>query len=442
MLSGVSGAAFPAVNGAIVFQSTRAATASGCHFGGTDELFVKQATGPGTVGQLDCTGSTDRHPFVSPDGSKVIFASNRDDGVDFELFTVPLLTDGTASGTPVDVSQNLPNGASDDYPSWAPASPGSQDRIIFQSTRGGGQPELYTEDLSSPGSVAPVFTQTQTFSDTEPVYDPSNANEIAFVRTSGSGTSQIYTYDFVTHALVDVSASDGDQSANDSKPDFAPTLDGHGLQVIVFQSDRPTPNATNGPCVGTQLYTMTDQAGSPIKPVFQQLAGSPPRPDGAQICATSKDSQTVATGVKVAAENPVFSPDGTQVAFDQLASPDGAGTTQDVFTAYSVPCPGGVAQTSALVDLTPNFATDQAPSWAPVTPGVNTPEAPSPLLMPLAGVGVVGGAVALRRRRRPGSSRSLAGRGPGAVSTGAPHGQPAASPPDDPRDQPAIAPTT
>ena len=204
VLSGVSGAAFPVINGAIVFQSTRAATATGCHFGGTDELFVKQATGPGTVGQLDCTGSTDRHPFVSPDGSQVIFASNRDDGVDFELFTMPLLTDGTASGTPVDVSQNLPNGASDDYPSWAPASPGSLNRIIFQSTRGGGQPELYTEDLSSPGSVAPVFTQTQTFSDTEPVYDPSNANEIAFVRTSGSGKSQIYTYNFVTHALVNL----------------------------------------------------------------------------------------------------------------------------------------------------------------------------------------------------------------------------------------------
>ena len=209
-MAGMAGAAFPAINGTIVFQSTRAASAPGCLYGSTSELFVKQVTGPGTVSRLDCTGSTDQHPFVSPDGSEVIFASNRNDGVDFELFTMPLNT-ATPLGTPVDVSQNLPSGASDDYPSWAPAPPGGQNRIIFQSTRGGGQPELYTEDLNSPGSVAPVFTQTQTFSDTEPVYDPSNADEIAFVRTSGSGKSQIYTYNLVTHLLVNLSAADGDQ---------------------------------------------------------------------------------------------------------------------------------------------------------------------------------------------------------------------------------------
>ena len=400
LTAGMAGAAFPAINGAIVFQSTRAASAPGCLYGSTSELFVKQVTGPATVSQLDCTGSTDQHPFVSPDGSEVIFASNRNDGVDFNLFTMPLNT-ATPLGTPVDVSQNLPSGASDDYPSWAPAPPGDQNLIIFQSTRGGGQPELYTEDLNNPGSVAPVFTQTQAFSDTEPVYDPSNANEIAFVRTSGSGKSQIYTYNFVTKAPpVNLSAADGDGNANDSKPDFAPSPDGSGVQVIVFQSDRPTPNAANGPCVGTQLYTMSDQAGSAIKPVFQQLTGSPPQPNGVQVCATSKDAQAVATGTKVAAENPVFSPDGTQVAFDQLASPDSAGTTQDVLTAYSAPFSGGVAQTGDLVDLTPNFATDQAPSWAPVSPGASTPETPGVLLLPLAGGGLVGGAIVLSRRRR------------------------------------------
>ncbi len=402
LLSGVAGAAFPGLNGPIVFQSTRGASASGCLYGSTSELFVKLTSPPFSVPQLDCTGSTDQHPFVSPDGSEVIFASNRNDGVDFELFTMPLSTTGTASGIPVDVSQNLPSGASDDYPSWAPAGPGGQNRIIFQSTRGGGLPELYTEDLNAPSSVAPVFppSPSQTFSDTEPVYDPSNPNEIAFVRTSGSGKSQIFTYDFATQALINLSAADGDENSNDSKPDFAPTLNGDGVQVIVFQSDRPTPNASNGPCAGTQLYTVSDQAGSPIKPVFQQLSGSPPQPDGVQVCATSKDSEAVSTGTKVAVENPVFSPDGTQIAFDQLASPSGAGTTQDIFTAYSVPFSGGVAQTGALVDLTPNFATDQAPSWASIGPGTGTPEAPNALLLPVAGGGIVGGVVLVSRRRR------------------------------------------
>jgi hypothetical protein len=402
LLSGAAGAAFPGINGPIVFQSTRGATAPGCLYGSTSELFVKLTVSPFSVPQLDCTGSTDQHPFVSPDGSEVIFASNRNDGVDFELFTTALSTDGTASGTPVDVSQNLPSGASDDYPSWAPAGPGGQNRIIFQSTRGGGLPELYTEDQNTPGSVAPVFppSQTQTYSDTEPVYDPSNPDEIAFVRTQGSGKSQIYTYNFVTQSLVNLSAADGDQNSNDSKPDFAPTIDGNGVQVIVFQSDRPTPNAANGPCVGTQLYTMSDQAGSAVKPVFQQLTGAPPQPDGMQVCATSKDSVQVATGTKVAVENPVFSPDGTQIAFDQLASPQSAGTTQDIFTGYSVPFSGGVAQTGSLVDLTPNYATDVAPSWASIGPSTGAPETPVTLLLPLAGAGLLGGAVLIGRRRR------------------------------------------
>jgi Tol biopolymer transport system component len=396
-----AGAAFPAINGPIVFQSTRSASAPGCPYGSTNELFTMPASGVG-VSQLDCTGSTDQHVFASPDGTEVIFASNRNDGVEFELYTMPLATDNSASGTPTDVSQDLPAGASDDYPSWAPAAPGSQNRIIFQSTRGGGLPELYTEDINTPGSVAPVFTQSETFSDTEPVYDPSNANEIAFVRTSGSEKSQIYTYNFVTHALIDLSAADGDQNSNDSKPDFAPSPNGQGVQLLVFQSDRPTPNAVNGPCAGTQLYTMSDQAGSAITPVFQQQSGAPPGPDGVQVCATSKDAQSMADGTKVGVENAVFSPDGTEIAFDQLASPTGYGTTQDIFTAYSVPVSGGgVAQTGSLDDLTPNFATDEAPSWAPVSPGASTPEAPSALLLPVAGGGIVGGTLLLARRRRP-----------------------------------------
>ena len=265
LLPGVAGAAFPIINGPIVFQSTRQATGHHCPYSGTSELFTTSAGG-GPVSQLDCTGSTDQHPFASPDGTEVIFASNRQDGVDFRLYIMPLLTGGTASGTPVDVSQDLPSGASDDYPSWAPAAPGQQNRIIFDSTRDGGVPELYTENLNTPGSVAPVFTPGGDFSDTEPVYDPSNANEIAFVRTVDTGKSQIYTYNFSTKQLVDLSSADGDGSANDSKPDFAPTPNGSGVQLIVFQSDRATPAAVNGPCVGTQLYTISDQAGSDRHP--------------------------------------------------------------------------------------------------------------------------------------------------------------------------------
>jgi Tol biopolymer transport system component len=355
-------------------------------------------TNPALQPQLDCTGSTDQHPFFSPDGTEVIFASNRAAGGSshFQLYTMPFTTDGTASGVPTDVSQDFVSTDSDDYPSWAPASPGNQNTIIFQRTLAGGQPELYTENINTPNSIAPVFPNNAGFSDSEPVYDPSNANEIAFVRTtSPTGPSQIYTYNFATQVLVNLSAANGDSTSNDSKPDFAPSPDNFGTQLIVFQSDRPTPNASNGPCSGTQLYTMSDQApasGTTIAPVFQTFSGG--NPTGVQVCPTSN-------GVGVAMENPVYSPDGTQIAFDQFNQ------SQDIYTTYddsvlNTAAAADVARMSGETDLTPNFATDEAPTWGPVSPGASTPEAPTTILLPAVAVGIFGGGMLLiaRRRRR------------------------------------------
>src|ERR1035438_6287337 len=88
LLPGVAGAPFPGANGTIVYQSTQQATASGCPPCTTSELFTVVP-----AGQLDCTGYTDQHAFVSPDGSEMIFASNRDVGsTSTQLYTMPLST--------------------------------------------------------------------------------------------------------------------------------------------------------------------------------------------------------------------------------------------------------------------------------------------------------------------------------------------------------------
>ena len=301
----------------------------------------------------------------------------------------------------MEVSQNLPSGASDDYPTWAPAAPSDQNAVIFQRTLAGGQPQLSTENLRVPDSATPVFSSPTGFIDTEPVYDPSNANEIAFVRSTSTGPSQIYTYDSSTHALVNLSAANGDAANSDSKPDFAPSPNGSGVELIAFQSDRPTAaqSTSNGPCSGTQLYTVSDQApasGTTSVPVFQTWTGSPSSPTGIQVCATSKNVS--GRTVLVADENPVFSPDGTEVAFDQVGF-NGVSDTQDIFTAYA-PFSDNADRFGQEVDLTPNFATDLAPNWAPVQPGASTPETPMALLLPLGGAGVIGAAVLVAARRR------------------------------------------
>jgi hypothetical protein len=387
LFPGLASAAFPGGNGSIVYQSTESGI-SPCSPFTSLELFAVPPGG-GASTQVDCNGHTDQHAFVSPDGSEVVFASNRVGGSGaFQLFTESL----TAGGSAVDVSYP-PAAGVDDYPSWAPAAAGQQGTIIFQRTLAGGVPQLYTENVNTPSTpAAPVFSSPTGFSDTEPVYDPSNANEILFVRQGSGGPQQVFEYNLATPAVapVNLSASDGDGSSNDSKPDFAPSPTGSpAVQQIVFQSDRSTAGALNGPCAGTQLYTMTDQTGSAVTPLFQVMAGTPPAPTGQQACPKTN-------GVDVATENPVFSPQGNAVAYDEPGP-----NSQNVFT-YEVSLRNGVGMMNSMTDLTPNFATDEAPNWAPVFPGASTPEAPAPVLLPAAGAGAFGlaGIFVVRKRRR------------------------------------------
>jgi Tol biopolymer transport system component len=73
-------AAFSGTDGPIVFSSNRTATPPfypGPYNG--NELFLVSPAG-GTASQLTCTGQQDNHPFVSPDGTPVVFWSTRAGG--------------------------------------------------------------------------------------------------------------------------------------------------------------------------------------------------------------------------------------------------------------------------------------------------------------------------------------------------------------------------
>jgi hypothetical protein len=165
---GLALAAFPGPDGPIVFQSTTAGM-SPCSPFTSSELFSVEPSG-GSLTQVDCNGHTDQHPFVSPNGSEVVFASNRAGGSGaFQLYTESLTSPGTAT----DVSFPA-NAGVDDYPSWAPVGSGTPGPIIFQRTLPGGSPQLYTENVTTPSvPAAPVFSSPTGFSDTQPVYDPS-----------------------------------------------------------------------------------------------------------------------------------------------------------------------------------------------------------------------------------------------------------------------------
>ncbi len=372
-------AAFSGTDGPIVFSSNRTATTPFCPgpYNG-NELFLV-SPGGGTASQLTCTGQQDNHPFVSPDGTQVVFSSTRAGGSSL-LYTIAEDTNSGVDATvtaPTLVSV-LPAGATsvtDDYPSWSPAGDGT---IIFQRTINGGTPQLWTENVNNPGpTAAPVFSTSTGFSDTEPVYDPLNSSVIAFVRSTG-GTTQIFDYNLSTPFTPPVNlsaAGDGGTASNDSKPDFAPNQGpNNNSQRIVFQSDRA--------CGQLQLYTMEDN-GTNQMPVFQQTTGGVP--NGIQLCTAETD------------ENPVYSPQADAIAYDRPGA-----DSQDVYDAYYVDVSHMTAAISTPNDLTPNFATDDQPNWGPVSPGASTPESPFALLLPIAGAGLLAGGVvtSLRRPRR------------------------------------------
>jgi Tol biopolymer transport system component len=387
----VAEAAFPGTDGAVVFASGSTHAAHFC--GGWDDAFqlFELPFGAQNPIQLTCTNGFDLHPFVSPDGSEVVFSNIGFRGGS-QLYTLPLPTSGSSSNgwhhhtRPTLVSESPQ--ASDDNASWSPAGDGT---IVFQRTLPGQKTQLFTENVADPAGATPVFPAPTGFDDTEPVLDPSDSTLIVFVRDVGDHT-HIFSYDTTTQSLTDLSMQGG-SSGNDSKPDFAPSgTNGR----IVFESNRA--------CGGWQLYTMTVQ-GTDQRPVFPS------------------SSQGNSSQCRGEATNPAFSPQGDAIVFDarghgdqqfavaqsnwrgdgQGGQGDGQGGRGDGDRAglYSVPVDSSGTATGRPTSIGGRDIFDATqPSWGPqASPPVQTAETALPVVLPVAGA-VTGAAVLVVRRRR------------------------------------------
>jgi Tol biopolymer transport system component len=388
MVPTAADAAFPGANGLIVFSGSGTfgrLCGDGHH---QDQLFESPGRGASPF-QLTCTPGRDLHPFVSPDGSEVVF-TNVDDGVS-QLYTLSLpLTGHRRLARPTLASDAT--SAGEDYASWSPAGDGT---IVFQRTSLGTPTQLYVENVADPSSATPVFSTPTGYNDTEPVFDPTDPNVLAFVRPVG-GHSHVFTYDLATQALTDLSAQgNGGGSGDDSKPDFAPGGSGR----IVFESDRA--------CGYAQLFTMTVQGT-----------------DQNQVFPTNRTTSNNSEACSIGADDPVYSPQGDEIAFDRLGHfPHGDDQSHDF--AYEDHEWGGWSNLS-FVSVDPSGAamgnptglghdhmSGVEPNWGPAaTPPAQTPEAPLPIILPVFGAGFAGTGLLARRRRarRLLLSTALAGR--------------------------------
>ena len=192
--------------------------------GGHDEVRLTQLLGG------------EANPSVSPDGSKIAFASN------FDGFSIWVMDVDGGNQHPITA------GSFSDHPAWSPDGK----KIAFLSNRDGDS-EIYVTDPD--GGNATRLTNSPGL-DTEPTWSP-DGTKIAFSSgRAGAGTRQIYSIE----ADGDNPTRLSDGSGEDVQPDWSP--DG---TKIAFSHDIPNPSP-GGIWVmdadGGNPTSLTDDAGS------------------------------------------------------------------------------------------------------------------------------------------------------------------------------------
>ena len=369
----VAGAAFPGTNGVIAFVTTRDNAVA------IDQV-DPNGPGIGTSAAADLAnttqltqGSVDAEPFYSPDGTEVVFSSNRSGR--WAIYEIGQ-TD-TAESTPAaEISQVNGSETHDDY---GPSFTDDGNTVVFNRDN----QSIYSVYLPSGASSAcdlydPSGGLAAASGDngaaSRIVFDPADPTKLVYV----AGNNHIHLLSGVVvpsaaHPCpAEPSLADVDLSATatggtplgvtqaDANPDWSP--DG---SKIIFDSTRAG---------GHSLWYFTNptSASPTVTALWPGLAGS----------TTTSDTQ------------PVFSPDGTHIAYTQPVLHNGTQVIDYESNVFGAP-------QSSQTDLTmgAGSSANSQPDWQPEAPFPNLPEAPTVLLLPGSAL-IVGGGYWLMRRRR------------------------------------------
>jgi Tol biopolymer transport system component len=302
------------------------------------------------VTRLTNNSAADGHPAWSPDGTQLVFETNRDGN--FQLYLIN--ADGTNQ-------VRLTNVAADDrHPIWIP---GCEDRIVFASNRDGGGFRIYAIDPDGK-SITRLTNPPAGVNDDYPAWSglpasialpgPCCVPGVAF-DSLRDGNSEIY-----------IMRADGSRqtrltfnSAADQNP--APAPDG---VHIAFQSNRDGPFHIYVMNVdGSGVTRLTNTSGNDIDPAWsndgKHIAFVSDRSGAMQIYVMNTDGTGVAqvttnpsSAPNAANTNPLWSPDNKQIVFQ--SNRDG---NDEVYVIN--------ADGSGLTRLTNNPASDGHPSFSP-----------------------------------------------------------------------------
>lgn len=244
-------AAFPGTNGKIAFVSSRDSVNPGVN----QEIYTMNADG--TV-QTRVTNNPayDTYPGLSPDGTQIVFETNRH-GDPGEIYKV------NSDGTGVTRLTNGP--AYDAMPAWSPDG----SKIVYATSRDGGYMEIYT---MNPDGTNLVRLTNNAASDIAPAWSP-DGTKIAFV-SERDMNQEIY----VMNANGGAQTRLTNNAAQELWPDWSP--DG---SKIVFQTSR------DGPPGNQEVYVMNSDGTTPTNLSNHPSSDGYPvwSPDGARIAFSS-----------------------------------------------------------------------------------------------------------------------------------------------------------
>jgi YD repeat-containing protein len=232
--------------GKVVFSSNR---------DGHTQIYLMNADGSGQV-RLTNNGANDDSPRWSPNGTKILFQSDRDNPSTGYNDTYVMNSDGTGQ-TRLTTDPN-----DDSSASWSPDG----SRIVFQSIRNGQFYQVYVMNADGSGQVN---LSNSTGSDGQPAWSP-DGTRIAFAsERDHEGFASIYVMNSngTNQTRLTFSADDVDDeqpvwSRDGSKIAFVSTRDGN-KEIYVMNAD------------GTNQTRLTNDLGNDDSPYWS--------PDGSKI---------------------------------------------------------------------------------------------------------------------------------------------------------------
>ena len=388
-------AAFTGDNGPIAFASTRLSEGS---FGGIFDV-NSEASGLGNANgdQSATTGvtngdngaGTDAEPFFSPSGGTVFFSSNRDTSGVWVIYDISTVAP-EPPGSPTELSQVSGDESNDDY---APSVASDGRTVVFNRN----DVSLDTLDADAPnpaGTVCNLYTPSAGLAAvsngraSRALFNPQNSTELLYVGADNhlhlvtglpapsatapsnpcgvvAGQNGVTGTDLSADATDSVTGStDATGSYQDENPDWSP--DG---TTIIFDSTRGGTNHT--------LWQMTNVTSGTLTatPLWPGQVGS-----GATLKSTTE---------------PVYSPDGTAVAFVE------PGQGQNTWTGDIVPMGQGLSNAEDVsLSTEGNGIINDQPDWGPVQPSEGTPEVSQAIFLPGLALIIGGLGLAYQRRRQ------------------------------------------